>query len=323
MTNEIEEVKTIEHEGQKQPALPKGFRLLFILIIATWVVVGGLVGTNIYMTKNQPKPVSQPTINIPALENQLNSLNSRIDELNEKVNQPELEVAPSAEEERRFEGASFDAQAVTESISEVGSRTAALEDKIGKLDDNIAQKKTYEKTNMALVATVKLRDSVKNNQPFFYELATLKPFAASDELINENLAVLEKSAQTGVKTLKALQQEFAVVSDKIINEARKTKYKPGFVATAVIQFSGLVHVKKIDASGTGLDPEDVIARADKNLANADIEGAIKEVKYLDSYSLILAKQWISDAEASVGAIKASETIFQHVTAPSYVNADSN
>lgn len=287
-----------ENKITKQP-LRKRNHILIAMFALTWVFAAGLFAANFYMdSQQQKKPAkkdAETIANLNSLQGQVVALNKKLEELNSQAE-----------------------ETISLKAQELAEKSAELEQKIGELGGKLEESKNKpEVTDNIIIEAVRLRDNVKNNQPFYENLAMLKLLANGDELLLENIGLIEPYAKTGVKPLDVLQQEFNVISKKIIERSRQDKINPDFIDKTVMRFSSLVTIRKIDAPDGSYSTDDVIARASKKLAAFDIDGVKFELKWLDKSYLAMISDWIKEAEAAKQAQISADAIFRYITSPLY------
>jgi len=231
---------------------------------------------------------------------------------------------PSVNEEVKseFENAAFDNSTLTDNINDIGDRTAELEEKIYKVTEELAQSKENHKDNSLVIAAVKLRDAVKNENKFSEELDTINSIAESDSELIELVAKIEPHAEYGVDSIESLKEKFDQAAEEITKLELRSKTDPNIMDKALMRISSLVKVKKIEADSKSGSTEDILARIYQKLLDDNLSAAIDETAKLEGQASVIIQDWVAKAKATRNSMQTAENIFRHITKPAIKKAES-
>lgn len=239
-------------------------------LLAAAAVVAA-VGVAVYAPRsfNKPKPAAAAT---PVPTSSEARLQARIAEL-------ESELARS-----RNVTASGAGAASSGDLSAIEARLDRLE---------IAQGKAARAASAA-VAAAALADAASTSRPFTTELITLERLSPNAQ----DLAGLKPLAQTGAPTASALASEFPEVADRAAAASREGHADTSLLTRVGDALSALFTLRRVgDLSGDG--PDAVLARAERRVADGDIEAALEQLKALPAGGQRAVADWRERAERRV------------------------
>jgi hypothetical protein len=148
-----------------------------------------------------------------------------------------------------------------------------------------------------LVVVGQLRDVVERGGSYAAELAAARKVAPEDAAAA--LDTLAATADTGVTPRVELSSSFPAVAAAIARAGLFGTAAEGFWGHLEQEAATLVTVRRVD--GQGKDPASVAARAEKDLSQGDLEGALKEMATLEGAPATEARAWMTAAEARLKA----------------------
>ena len=152
---------------------------------------------------------------------------------------------------------------------------------------------------VSVLALLQMREALETARPFPEEYAAFKEFTAHDPKLAAAAAPLAAAARDGVASRSVLRQRLSDLADQIAT-AKPPVAKPKWWARALDQLSGLVTIRRIDATGkTG--PWAVIDVAQRELAQGDLAGAVAALEKLSGASAEAAQPWLQMARARLAA----------------------
>ena len=184
-----------------------------------------------------------------------------------------------------------------------------LEKRLDKLESLPKNGPGFDKRGAILLAVGQLRDSVATSNEFTRPLKAMQ--AISSGVINnpEAFLTLKTFAESGVKNLALLRQNFQEVSNDIV----RSSYTPagdGWVDQTLFKISQLVTFRRTGPEGAlRNDVAGKVARVEMRLAVRDLKGAIDIIKSLSGEAAKISHKWLADAEATVAVDIAVADLF--------------
>ena len=160
-----------------------------------------------------------------------------------------------------------------------------------------------------------MRDAVKESRKFDRELEELRNYSLGDNYIKNQIAILEKSAKYGIQDISSLNQEFSTVSEKILKNHRKEKPTKSLLDKVALNFSSVIHIRKVSGDEDSKKPEDLMALAGSYITSGNVESAINELNKLSSDDNAALSNWLEKATNYVKSHDASDAIFKYATRP--------
>jgi hypothetical protein len=250
-------------EGPPKRLMGPGFWLL-LAFTAVCLLAGVIVaayGPKIW--RRQPAPPAA-VATAPAEPSQA-ALKARIAEL-------ERQLA-----ERREDPAVADRPALD------ASAAAALEARVDRLE--AAQRRAARAASAAVAAGV-LADAAQTSHPFVGELAALERIMPNSELV----AGLRPLAEQGAPTRAALAAEFPDVAARAAAAAHAPKGDANFLSRALAAIGSLVTLRRVD-DVTGGSPDAALARAERRVADGDLDGALEQLALLPAPAKAATADW--------------------------------
>ncbi|MBO9557440.1 MAG: hypothetical protein J7515_02495 [Caulobacter sp.] len=171
-----------------------------------------------------------------------------------------------------------------EDVAHLEGRVAALE---------TGQQRALDAAGAALAAAT-LADAARSARPFTEELAGLERVLP----LSPDLRALSRLAQQGAPTRAGLADEFETLAGRAIVAARDPGRNADFLARLRHALSGVVSIRQV-GSTQGNAPDAVLARAQKQLNEGDIEGALNTLEALPPAAQTVLAPWRAAAERRV------------------------
>lgn len=168
---------------------------------------------------------------------------------------------------------------------------AHLEDRVAALETG--QQRALDAAGAALAAAT-LADAARSARPFTQELAGLERVLP----LSPDLRALSRLAQQGAPTRAGLADEFETLAGRTIVAARDPGRNADFLARLRHALSSIVSIRQV-GSTQGTAPDAVLARAQKQLNEGDIEGALNTVEVLPPAAQTVLAPWRAAAERRV------------------------
>jgi hypothetical protein len=251
-------------------------------------------------------PTADPALaaRLTAAETAAKSLTENLATLNRRID----EVGTAAREARGradvAAGQNADRSAVAASeqreLEALAGRIVALEQAAKTMEGELAKRANpADRAARLALAAAALQAAVDRGEPFAAELAAAKPLAGDPG----RLAPLEPFARAGVPTVAALSRELQGLTASLLPTGAG-KPQGGFLDRLQSNAERLVRIRPVgEAAGT--DPAAMVARIESRAAQADLAGALAELRKLPAELRAPADEWIRKAEARTAAVEAS------------------
>ena len=227
-------------------------------------------------------------------------------------------VAEAAERPAGREGAD---EATRTALNELSQGLSALSEKVAALDkDRVADadralsgltarlaavetrlKSVQSGSGAAgvVVALSQLRAVAASGRPFAAALAAARELAGGHAAAAAVLSALAPAAAGGAPTLPVLRRDFDALSPALIAAATRTQ-GDGWLDRAWNKLKSTVVVRRTGRSVTGDSPSALVARAETELADGDLAGAIALVRRMSTPAQGIAADWLAGAERRAG-----------------------
>ena len=176
----------------------------------------------------------------------------------------------------------------------VATSNADLAAVIARLDRLEQAQDRARSAAAAAVAAAALADAAQSSRPFLTELSALERLMPG----GQDLAGLRPLAETGAPTRAALAAEFPEVADRAAAASRTAAPETSLLSRVGAALSSLITVRRTgDVSGSG--PDAVLARAERRVAEGDIEAALTQLKGLPAGGQRAISDWRERAQRRV------------------------
>lgn len=176
-------------------------------------------------------------------------------------------------------------------VATVNADLAGLVARIDRLEQS---QDRARRAAAAAVAAAALADAAQSSRPFPTELAALERLMPQ----GQDLAGLRPLAETGAPTRAALAAEFPEVADHAAAASRTTQEETSLLSRISHALGALVSVRRTgDITGSG--PDAVLARAERRVAEGDIEAALDQLRGLPAGGKAATADWRERAQRRV------------------------
>ena len=186
-------------------------------------------------------------------------------------------------------------------MGDVSARLNAIENRAGKADASEARA-----VGLA-IAAAELRRTLRSGAPYGSNLAMLRELASGDAALAPHIAILEKSAASGLPTLSALSRRFSNLITDILAAGRE-RTDATWYEQALERASAIVSIRRIGSDAEGDSADAVIARTEARLADGDLAGVVAQAATLKGAAAVAATPWLADARALLAAEEAVAAI---------------
>jgi hypothetical protein len=255
-------------------------------------------------------PTKDPSVSerLSAADNAMKSLGIALTALNKRND----EVAASAADARGRADAAE--KAVTQLRDNVQNLSKNSSVGLSPADVDIVQKRLTALEQAARVApadsaarlalsAAALRDAAASGAPFVAELDEVKSLGADEK----SLATLVPFAASGVPTVVTLAQELRTLLPAVVKASGGQASAGGYLERLEASAAKLVRIRPVDAPA-GDDAAAVLARVEKEAANAAIDDALVDLGKLDAAARAPAQGWIAKAQARQAALAAARQL---------------
>ena len=182
-------------------------------------------------------------------------------------------AAPSGPSDQTLEGAAEPA------LTRAGPGTAASDSALFALRQRVSSLETSQQQQAAAaaaaLAAAALDRAAQTSGPFPDDLAAIEPLLPPDA----DLRALHRLAETGAPTRATLAKTYPAAAARAAAAARGPEEGAGWFANAVHALSAIITVRRTDRT-TGNGADAILARAESQLDDGDLEGAIKALNGL-------------------------------------------
>lgn len=176
------------------------------------------------------------------------------------------------------------AEAPTAEVAALSGRVAALEAMQVRTTDAAA----------ASLAAATLAEAARNSGPF--DIASLGVLERMLPMSPDVLA-LREIARTGAPSRAALAADFDSAATRAAIAARDPGERGGLVARVKFALSSIVSIRRTSETGTG--PDAVLARAERQVGEGNLEGALRTLSALPPKSADAMASWREKAQRRV------------------------
>jgi hypothetical protein len=148
-----------------------------------------------------------------------------------------------------------------------------------------------------------LRDAVATGAPFVAELDEVKSLGADEKA----LGPLAPLAASGLPSVAALAQELRTLLPALVKASGGQVPAGGYLERLEASATKLVRIRPVDAPASD-DAAAVLARLEKEAANAAIDDALVDLGKLDAATRAPAQAWIAKAQARQAALAAARQV---------------
>ena len=152
---------------------------------------------------------------------------------------------------------------------------------------------------------------VRTSSSFEAELKTLSALSQGDVTLEQGVEALGPLAVKGIPSTSALTTSFEATANDIVR-AVAIPEGADWVEQTVKNVTSLVSIRRAPGNIEGEGAMGTVARAEYNVRNGDIAGAIKELETLEGKPLEAAMSWVNAAKARLDAEKNLAQMQAHI-----------
>ena len=214
-------------------------------------------------------------------------------------------------------------------LDAIQARNRELAESVAKLSGRIEQMTSQEQAEkqaearaeaaasprLELAAAVAgLRHALSSSGPYRPELSAVQGALSGSGVEQEMLTALTARASQGIPTLATLRSRFETVAKEVIR-ADRTSGGDGWLERAIDRVKGLITIRRTDGGADSGDVDAVVSRAETALASDDLRSAAGALEGLQGAPAAAARNWLSDAQARLGAERALTALDARVARP--------
>ena len=177
----------------------------------------------------------------------------------------------------------------------VKSQATQLSSLEGALKAEITGKDAQSAENnrtLMLLAIGQLQRETRGNEPFENGLKQVE--AVATDSFRSDLDSLQPIAPKGAPTMTSLQKDFAAIAADI-SQAGRLPSDETWYGQALHRIASAVKFRRVDDL-EGTDVDAVVARAEQDLANNDLDNAVAEIGKLTGPAADVASGWLTKAQ---------------------------
>ena len=238
------------------------------------------------------------------LSDRLNSLDSRLSDLETKAETPAVAPGDLTALSERIESLKSTSEA---GDSDIAARIDALAATQNDLADKLAQgRNKQEQAGAFLLATNLLSASTADSGPFTAELDAVETAALDQPEIGQAIGDLRAHVE-GVPSVADLRARFPTVAASII-DASIVGADDDMVGTALTRIASLVTLRRTETDA-GNEIDAIVNRAEAAANAGDLPAAVSSLEELDGDPAKVAEPWIAGAKARI-AVDRSVRVLQ-------------
>lgn len=213
--------------------------------------------------------------------------------------------------------------ATGKTVEETGAQTAALTQSAEALSGDVQTLATrvgdaegrldhlggeYQRGAAMIVAIGDINRAIARAEPYDNPLQSLKSLVRDDAVLGETLSALEPMAADGVPALLGLKREFGDMASRVLLAEDGDRSLTDQVSDNMF---GIFNMRPAGADAEGSDSRAILSRAQANLSNGDLEGAIAELAGLEGAAAEEASAWVERAKGRLSAEAAVVDLRSH------------
>ncbi|MEE4208818.1 MAG: mitofilin family membrane protein [Parvularcula sp.] len=197
--------------------------------------------------------------------------------------------------------------------SSLNTQQREAQQQLSQLDSRIEELRMRDvavaQRGALLVALTELSDSIDNGRPFRRQLNTVRSITGE----RDQLSALEPFADRGLPTEDTLKTRFDIAARQALTGEKKANAETVFERFGA-NLAALFTVRpvgEVEGENTGA----IIARAEQDLDQGDISGALRELDDLEGAAAEAFSEWIAAAEVRAAADQGLRRLEQQVVKP--------
>ena len=255
----------------------------------------------------------------------IGALEKSIDKAKKVVSSIEAQVSPGDSKQ----GLRKLVERLDEIEKETITEASKTEKNIGALEKKL---ENYRKERLAigktsgnsvarafLVGVGQLRSAIKTGKPFVEELKSLEAINIGKEAKTIIDKKLRDDSTKGIATFSQLRLGFQKIAGKVVSGSKIEIDEEDLVSQIFSRLSDSVTWRRTNQlMGTGV--EAIVARAEENLMQGDLESATNEVDSLEPKAKLILSDWLQAAKKNIEASKAVSSL-QNIAISQLVNVE--
>lgn len=204
-------------------------------------------------------------------------------------------------------------------VKSQAQQLSSLED---ALKAEIASKSEEDAENqrtLMLLALGQLQRETRGSEPFENGLKQVS--AVANDKFKGMIEKLQPIAPVGAPTLASLQKDFTAIASDISQSARLPSEETWY-GEALHRIASAVKFRRVD-DVEGSDVDAVVARAEQDLADNDLDQAVAEVEKLSGAAAEVAAPWLEKARSRLAVEQSIAGLLQEATATAISQPASN
>ena len=170
-----------------------------------------------------------------------------------------------------------------------------------------------------LVGVGQLRLAIKTGKPFVEELESLEAINIGEEAKDIIEKKLRDESTKGITKFSEIRLSFQRIAGKVVSNSKIKIDEEDLVTQIFSRISDSVTWRKTSQLiGTGV--EAIVARAEENLIQGDLESAINELESLEPKAKLILGDWLQAAKKHITANKAVSSL-QNIAISQLVNVE--
>ena len=267
--------------------------------LATALEELGAQRENLAKLENADPVVSDPS---PEIQNQIVDLKTTLLDMKTQISNLQTELAT-------------DRDTVKAQASQISSLEGALKAEIaGKAEEAAENQRT-----LMLLAVGQLQRETRGSEPF--ENGLNQVAAVGNDKFKDLIEKLQPIAPVGAPTMAALQKDFSTIATDISQSARLPSEETWY-GQALHRIASAVKFRRVDEFD-GSDVDSVVARAEQDLADNNLDKAVAEIEKLSGAAAEVAAPWLEKAKTRLTVEQSIAGLLQEATATAVSAPTSN
>ncbi|OYQ32464.1 hypothetical protein CHU95_16860 [Niveispirillum lacus] len=158
-----------------------------------------------------------------------------------------------------------------------------------------------------IIAVGQLQAALTAGRPYARELRAAQALAANDTGLQDLLAPLSASAETGLAGDIELRERFRLLAPAVLR-ADRDREGAEWTERVLGRLTSIITVRRASGEVAGDDADAVLARADAALLAGDLPRAVEEMEMLPAHAAGPAVEWLKLAQARMAAEAAAATL---------------
>tara|TARA_R100000005_G_scaffold71393_1_gene38893 strand:+ start:10239 stop:12395 length:2157 start_codon:yes stop_codon:yes gene_type:complete len=197
-----------------------------------------------------------------------------------------------------------------DTVKAQADQITALEGALKSEIESKASRAEESRRTLMLLAVGQLQRETRSSDPFDGSMKQVS--AVADGKFADLIGTLQPIAADGAPTVATLRQEFGSIASDITQTARLPSDETWY-GKALHRIASAIRFRRVDDSDSA-DVDAVVARAERNLADSNLAGAVAEVESLQGAAAEVAAPWLEKAKRRLAVEGAITGLLQAVTA---------